>query len=104
MLEEQEAWKREAGFDRIEIITQMDAQRFYTGFDTKPFYTKLYSSMWPHTPEEHAFEMRVDIERLRMGVMLSQSTPPLQYDSSPRRSPTVGARLDKSGAPHDEPH
>ena len=29
MLEEQEAWKREAGFDRIEIIAEMHAQRLH---------------------------------------------------------------------------
>ena len=43
ILEEQEAWKRKAGFDRIKITAEMDAQRFGTGFDSEPFYTKLYN-------------------------------------------------------------
>ena len=43
MLEEQKAWKREAGFDRIEITAEMDAERLRTGFNSKPFYTKLYN-------------------------------------------------------------
>ena len=30
MLEEQKAWKREAGFDRIDTAAKMDAQRFRT--------------------------------------------------------------------------
>ena len=67
-------WKREASFDRIEITAEIDAQCFPTGFDSEPFYTKLYSRRWPHTPEEHAFEMRVDVERLRM--KLSVHSPP----------------------------
>ena len=43
ILEEQEAWKREAGFDRIEITAEMDAQCLRTGFDSEPFYNKLYN-------------------------------------------------------------
>ena len=42
MLEEQKVWKREAGFDRIEITADMDEQRFRTGLDSESFYTKLY--------------------------------------------------------------
>ena len=52
MLEEQKAWNREAGFDRIEITAEFDEQRFRTGFDSQPFYTKLYNPRWPHTPAE----------------------------------------------------
>ena len=36
MLEEQEAWKREPGFDRVEIIAQMDTQFFRTGLIRNP--------------------------------------------------------------------
>ena len=43
MLEEQEAWKREGGFDRIEIIPEMHAQRLYAGFDSEHLYTGLYT-------------------------------------------------------------
>ena len=80
ILEQQETWKRETGFDRIEITADMDAQRFRTVFDSEPIYTKLYNPRGPHTPEEHALEMRVDVERLRMEVVLSQPAPPSQCD------------------------
>ena len=62
MLEDQEPWKREAGFDRNGIIAQIDAQRFRTGFDLEPLDTKLYNPRWPHTPEEHTLQMRADVE------------------------------------------
>ena len=63
MLENQEAWKREAGFVRIEIVTEMDAQPFRTGFDSEPLYnTKLYNARWPHTPGEYTLEMNADVE------------------------------------------
>ena len=78
MLEEQQAWKREAGFDRIEIIDEMRAQHFRAGFDSKPLYSKLYNPKWPHTPEEHTLKMRVDVERLRREIVLSQPAPPPQ--------------------------
>ena len=97
MLEKQEAWKREAGF---ETIAKMVAQRFLTDFDPEPFCTKLYNSRWLHTPENHTLEMRVNIERLRKKIVFSQPAPPPQCDSSPRRSLTVGTGLDKPGAPH----
>ena len=50
MLEEQKVCNREAGFDRVETTAEMDAQRLRTGFDSEPFYTKLYNPRWPHTP------------------------------------------------------
>ena len=34
MLEEQKAWKQEAGFDRIEIIAEMREQHFLVDFDS----------------------------------------------------------------------
>ena len=39
ILEEQDTWKREGGFDQIETIAQMDAQRFRAGFDSRPLYS-----------------------------------------------------------------
>ena len=71
MLEKQRAWKREAGFDRIEITAEMDEQRFRTSVDSEPFYTKLYNPRWPHTPEEHTLGMRVDVKRFKMEIVLS---------------------------------
>ena len=102
MLEKQKVWKLEAGFDRIDITAEMDAQRFRTGFDSEPFYTKLYNRRWSQTPEEHTLEMRVDVERLMMKIVLSQPAPPPQCDSSPRRSPTVGTGLNEPRTPHAE--
>ena len=100
MLEEQEAWKREAGFDRIEIIAETDAQRFRPGFDSEPFYSKLYNPRWHHTPEKHTLEMRVIVERVRMKNIISQPTPPPQCDSSPRRLPAVGTGFNEPRTPH----
>ena len=74
MLQEQKTWKREAGFDRIEITAEMDTQRFRSGL-SELLYMKLYNPRWPHTPEEYTLEMIVDVERLRMGF----------YFRSPRR-------------------
>ena len=76
MLEEQKAWKREAGFDKIEITAEMDKQRLRTGFDLQLFYTKLYNPRWPHTPDEYTLEMEVDVGRVRMRILLSQPPPP----------------------------
>ena len=64
MLEEQEAWKREGGFDRIEIIAEMHAQtsrRLHTGFDLEPLYTESYNPRWTHNLEEYTLEMNVEI-------------------------------------------
>ena len=102
MLEEQNAWKREAGFDRIETAAEMDAQRLRTSFDLEHFYTKLYNPRWFHTPEKHTFEMRVDVERLRMETVLSQPPPLPRSDSSPRRSPAVGTGSDELGVSRAE--
>ena len=102
MLEEQNVWKREAGFDQIEIIAQMDVQRLRAGFDLKPLYSKQCNLRWPHTPEKKTLEMNVDVERLRMEIVLSQPAPPPQCDSSPRRMSAVGTGLDEIGVPRAE--
>ena len=89
MLEEQKAWKREAGFDGIDTAAEMDAQRFRTKLVSEHFYSKLFNPRWPHTPNEYTLEMRVDVERLKMGIILSQPAPPPQCDLLPRRLPAV---------------
>ena len=50
MLEEQEAWKREAAFDYIDTATEMDAQRFRTNF-ISAFFLQQYvqSEMAPYS-------------------------------------------------------
>ena len=80
----------------------MDADRLRTGFDSEPFYTKLYNPKWPHTPAEYTLEMRVDDERLKMEILLSQHAPPPQCDSSLRRLPAVDTGGDKPGTSHAE--
>ena len=97
VLEEQKAWKREAGFDRIKIIAEMREQHFIGGFDSEPLYSKIYSPRWLHSPEEHKLDMDVDIERLRLESLLSQPAPPPQCDPSPRRLPAVGTGLHEPG-------
>ena len=84
MLEEQKAWKREAGFDYIDTAAEMDARRSRTNLVSEPlFYSKMLNPRCPHTHEEFALEMRVDLERLRMEIALSQSGPRPQCDPSP---------------------
>ena len=62
MLEEQKAWKREAGFDHIDTAAEMDAQHFRTNLVSEPFYSKMFNTKWPHTPDEFTLEMKVDVE------------------------------------------
>ena len=93
ILEEQKSWKRETGFDGIEIIAEIQAQLLPADFDSEPLYTGLYNPRWPHTPEEHKLDMDVKIEQLRLEILLSQPAPSPQDDFSPRRSPAVGTGL-----------
>ena len=44
--------------------------------------------------------MNIEVERLRLDVLLSLPLPPPQYDLPPRRSPAAGMGLDKPGVPH----
>ena len=66
MLEEQEVWKREDDFDRIEIIAEMHAQRLHAGFDSESIYIGLYNSRWLPTPETNTLKTNVEVERLRL--------------------------------------
>ena len=55
MLEKQKAWNEEAGFDRIEITAEMDAQRFRTSLDLEPFlHEAIQSEVAPHSSRVHA--------------------------------------------------
>ena len=103
MLEEQKAWMREAGFDKIEITAEMVEQRSRIGSDSQPFYTKLYNPRWPHTPEEYTLEMRVDVERLKTEILRLQPTPPPQRDSSPRPLPAADTGSEELGTPQRLP-
>ena len=101
MLEEQKkAWKREAGFDRIEIIVEMHAQRLHAGFNSEPLWT--YNPRWPHTSEGHKLGMDVEIEELMLEILLSQPAPSPQDDLSSQRSPAVDTGPDEPGEPRAE--
>ena len=99
MLEKQKAWKREAGFDRIDRAAEMDAQRFRTNLVSEPFYNKLDDPRRPHTHDEFALEMRVDVERLKMKIVFSEPAPSPQCDPSPRRLPAVDTGSEEPETP-----
>ena len=103
MLEEKKAWKREAGFDGIDTAAEMDAQLFRANLVSEPFCCKLFNPRWPYIPDEFTLEMRVDVERLRMKIVLSQPAPPPQCDPSPRRLPAVDTGSEEPGTPRRSP-
>ena len=49
----------------------------------------------PHTPDEFTLEMKADVERLRIEIILLQPAPP-QCDPLPRRA-AVGTGSDEPG-------
>ena len=104
MLEEQKAWKREVDFDYITAATGMDSQRSRINLASEPFfYSKMFNSRWPHTHDEFALEMRVDVEGIRMEIFLSEPEPPPQCDQSTRRLPEVDAGSEEPGTPRRSP-
>ena len=114
MHEKHKTWKREFGFDRHETATEMDEKRSRTG--TRPvLYPLSYRNMviprHPYTPDNFTLEMKVDVDGLRMEIILSQPASS-QCGSSPRRaavytgseepgksrrSPAIGTGLDGPG-------
>ena len=76
MLEEQKAWKREFGFDRIETAAGMDEKRFRTSPVSEAFFHRNVSNpRRSETPDKFTLEMKVDVERLRMEIILAQPAP-----------------------------
>ena len=103
MLEEQKAWKREAGFDYTDTAAEMDARRSRTNLVSESlFYSKIFNPRCPHTHEEFALEMRVDVERLKMKIVLSPPAPWPQCDPLPRRLPAIGTGSDGPGVSRAE--
>ena len=109
MLEEYKTWKREFGFDYIEIAAEMDARCSKSRFF---FYRNMFNPKRQHTLNEFTLEMKVDVVLLKMDITLSQPAPQSQCDPSPRsaavdtgseepgtppRSPAIGTRSDGSG-------
>ena len=112
MLEEHKAWKREFGFDRIETAAEMDETRFRTSPVPAPlFYRNMSNPRRPHTPDEFTLEMKVDVERLRMEIIILQPASPQcvplrrcaavdtgsEGPGTPRRSPAIGTGSDEPG-------
>ena len=104
MLEEHKTWKREVGFDRIETAAEMVENRFRTS--TSPvsdpfFYRNVVVPRHPHIPDEFTLEIKVDVEGLRMEILLSQPAPP-QCDPLPRRA-AVDTGSEEPGTPRRSP-
>ena len=104
MHENHKTWKREFGFDCIETATEMDEKRSRTSTSPVPdpsFYRNMVIPRHPHTPDKFTFEMKVDVEGLRMEIILSQPASS-QCDPSPRRA-AVDAGSEEPGKPRRSP-
>ena len=104
MHEKHKTWKREFGFDRIETAAEMDEKRSRTSTSPAPdpfFYRNMVIPRRPHTPDEFTLEMKVDVEGLRMEIILSQPASS-QYGPSPRRA-AVDTGSEKPGNPRRSP-
>ena len=88
---------------RLDATAKMDAKRFRTSLVPEHFYSKLFNLRWPNSPDEFTLEMRVDVERLSMEIVLSQHAPPPQCDPSPRRLPAVDTGPEEPGTPRWSP-
>ena len=104
MHEKHKTWRREFGFDRIETATKMDEKRSRTSTSPVPdpfFYRNMAISRRPHTPDEFTLEIKVDVEGLRMKIILSQPASS-QCDPSPRRA-AVDTGSEEPGEPRRSP-
>ena len=99
--EEHKVWKREFSFDRIETAAEMDEKRSRTSTSPVPnsfFYRNMVIPRHLHTPDEFSLEMKVDVERLRMEIILSQPTSSEEPGTSPRRA-AVDTGSEEPGTP-----
>ena len=65
MHEEHKTWKREFGFDRIEMAAEMDENRSRTSTSPVPnpfFYRNMVIPRYLHNPVKFTLEMKVDVE------------------------------------------
>ena len=100
LIEEHKTWKREFSFERTETAAEMDEKRFRTSTSPVPdpfFCRNMVIPRHPHTPDEFTLEMKVDVEELRMEIILSQPTPP-HWDPLPRRA-VVDTESEEPGTP-----
>ena len=104
MHEQHKAWKREFGSDRVETAAEMDEKRSRTSTSPVPnpfFYRNMVIPSHPYTPDEFTLEIRVDVEGLRMEIILSQPASS-QCDPSPRRA-AVDTGSEEPGTPQQSP-
>ena len=104
MNERHKVWKREFGYDRIEIAAEMDEERSRTSTSSvsNPFlYRNMVIPEHPHTPEEFHLQMKVDVEGLRMEIILSQPSSS-ECDASPRRA-AIDTGSEEPGTPTQSP-
>ena len=82
----------------------MDETRSRTSTSPVPnpfFYWNMVIPRRPHTPDEFSLEMKVDVERLRMEIILSQPASS-QCDPSPRRA-AADTGSEEPGTPQQSP-
>ena len=104
MHERHKVWKREFGYDRIEIAAEMDEKRSRTSTSpvSNPFlYRNMVIPEHPHTPEEFHLQMKVDVEGLRMEIILSKPSSS-ECNTSPRRA-AVDTGSEEPGTPTQSP-
>ena len=104
MHERHKVWKREFGYDRIEMAAEMDEKRSRTSTSpvSNPFlYRNMVIPEHPHTPEKFHLQMKVDVEGLRMEIILSQPSSSV-CDTSPRRA-AVDTGPEEPGTPTQSP-
>ena len=104
MHERHKVWKREFGYDRIEIAAEMDEKRSRTSTSpvSNPFlYRNMVIPEHPHTPEEFHLQVKVDVEGLRMEIILSQPSSS-ECNTSPRRA-AVDTGSEEPGTPTQSP-
>ena len=104
MHEKHKVWKREFGFDRIETAAEIDEKRSRTSTSPVPnlfFYRNMVIPEYPYTPEEFNLQMKVDVEGLRIEIILSQPSSS-ECDPSPRRA-AVDTGSEEPGTPPQSP-
>ena len=82
----------------------MDEKRSRTSISPVPnpfFYRNMVIPRHPHTPDEFSLEMKVDVEGLRMEIILSQPASS-QCDPLPRRA-AVDTGSEEPGTPQQSP-
>ena len=70
---------RENGFNRIKVKADMHEEALrclHAGFDLQLFYTEMYNPRRPPTPEEFTLGMTVEVESLRLELLLLQPLLP----------------------------